>query len=528
MSKICGKLNIKYIECPKKRILVKPTLSKKITPLTPSSLNKTQIPSRLSCVNRSALKLQPQQLRIIEYMKTHRGILIYHSVGSGKTLTAITLSQCFLDQYPNKKVIVVCPASLVENFKKQMTYYKNIQYENNYRFYSIQGFVNAKKRKEIDCKDSMLIIDEAHNLKTSTSKIKNSKTGKIIEKGINSKHLIQCAEKSDKVVLMSATPMINDVKDLIPLYNMIRDLNEPKMVISTKNNNHSLYSVLYTKDRLLNLMRCKVSFFNAIDKNLFPESLEHEIFLQMTPSYQDKYDTLVNEKGLSTLAISHFGQVNIKSFYNGFRRAVNNLEGSNSPKVKWVVNKILTASENSKEKIIVFSHFLDAGNLAIIKALPKNIQEKCAYIKGNVSRKKRSEIVNKYNENHIQFLFISKAGGEGLDLKGTRQIIILEPSWNRSMEEQVIGRGIRYLSHSHLPLNERKVDIYRLYTIKKTDIKFQQIIQNENPNDTPPKFDPISNSVDMLMRYLQYHKEKKLIFFREQLINNSIENQICL
>ena len=460
-------------------------------------------------------------------MQNHRGILIYHTVGSGKTLTAITLSQCFLDENPHDKVIVICPASLVANFQKQMGYYKNIKHANNYHFFSIQSFVNAKKKGEIDCENSMLIIDEAHNLKTSHSKKESKKTGKVVEKGVNSKHVINCAEKAKKVVLLSATPIINDIKDLIPLYNMIREVDEPKMASTKKTSGNS---IKYSPEGLIQRMRCKVSFFDAVDKNFFPESIEHDVFLKMSPSFQKKYDELTVGKGLSKLAISHFGDVDIHKFYNGFRRAVNNLEGADSPKVKWVVKQMVDASPT--DKIIVFSHFLDAGNLAILNALPLNIQKRSAYIRGSVTKKKRAEIVNKYNNNELQFLFISKAGGEGLDLKETRKIIILEPSWNRALEEQVIGRGVRYMSHSALPIKDRKVDIYRLYNIKETDKKFQNIKQQQQKIQTqqkdPPIFDPIQNSIDMLMRYLQYYKERRLISVRKRLIKNSIENQICL
>ncbi len=518
MPALCNKLKIKYVKCP-------PSQKKMIQKKKALTLLFESTKQRGGCVARSALKLQPQQLKIIEYMQTHRGILIYHTVGSGKTLTAITLSQCFLDENPENKVIVVCPASLVANFQKQMGYYKNIKHAENYEFFSIQAFVNAKKKGEIDCQNSMLIIDEAHNLKTSYSKNESKKTGKVVEKGVNSKHLILCAEKAKKVVLLSATPIINDIKDLIPLYNMIRETDEPKIASSKKTSGGN--SIKYSAEGLIQRMRCKVSFFDAVDKNFFPESIEHEVFLRMSPSFQQKYDELVDEKGLSKLAITHFGDVDIHKFYNGFRRAVNNLEGADSPKVKWVVKQMEEASPT--DKMIVFSHFLDAGNLAVLKALPLNLQKRSAYIRGSVTKKKRAEIVNKYNNNEIQFLFISKAGGEGLDLKETRKIIILEPSWNRALEEQVIGRGVRYMSHSALPLKDRKVDIYRLYNIKQTDKKFQQFKQQiQTQQKEPPKFDPIQNSIDMLMRYLQYYKERKLVLFRKRLIKNAIENQICL
>ena len=75
------------------------------------------------------------------------------------------------------------------------------------------------------------------------------------------------------------------------------------------------------------------------------------------------------------------------------------------------------------------------------------------------------------------FYLLHKAGGEGLDLKGTRYVILLEKSWNRPNEEQIIGRAVRYKSHTHLPKEEQKVDVYHLIITKppasardKTDI----------------------------------------------------------
>ena len=59
------------------------------------------------------------------------------------------------------------------------------------------------------------------------------------------------------------------------------------------------------------------------------------------------------------------------------------------------------------------------------------------------------------NQNHVKNI-----GGEGLDLRGTKNVVILDPTWNETGLQQIIGRAIRYKSHSHLPPNERKVNVY--------------------------------------------------------------------
>lgn len=66
---------------------------------------------------------------------------------------------------------------------------------------------------------------------------------------------------------------------------------------------------------------------------------------------------------------------------------------------------------------------------------------------------------NKYGQ-HIQVLFITLAGAEGLSLKNIRMVNIMEPFWNMVKINQVIGRARRNFSHTGLPLEQRNVRIY--------------------------------------------------------------------
>ena len=64
------------------------------------------------------------------------------------------------------------------------------------------------------------------------------------------------------------------------------------------------------------------------------------------------------------------------------------------------------------------------------------------------------------NGSKVKVIIISKAGSEGLDFKAIRQIHILEPWFNMNRIEQIIGRGVRNLSHCALPFKKRNVQIY--------------------------------------------------------------------
>lgn len=60
----------------------------------------------------------------------------------------------------------------------------------------------------------------------------------------------------------------------------------------------------------------------------------------------------------------------------------------------------------------------------------------------------------------VRVVLITKAAAEGLDFKNIRQLHILEPWYNMNRAEQIIGRGVRNLSHCMLPFEERNVEIY--------------------------------------------------------------------
>ena len=87
---------------------------------------------------------------------------------------------------------------------------------------------------------------------------------------------------------------------------------------------------------------------------------------------------------------------------------------------------------------------------------PNNLED-IKYITGDDNR----------NGENVKVVLITKAGAEGLDFKNIRQIHILEPWYNMNRIEQMIGRGVRNLSHCKLPFEERNVEIYLYGTLPR-------------------------------------------------------------
>ena len=172
-------------------------------------------------------------------------------------------------------------------------------------------------------------------------------------------------------------------------------------------------------------------------------------------------------------------------------------ETSENPKMRYIIDNVKKWVKNN-EKIVIYSSFIEKG-VKILQDELNKLKIKNDKIIGEVSKIRRQEIVNTYNNNKINVLLISKAGGEGLDLKGTRRIIIFEPAFNKNVIEQAKARGIRYKSHEGL--KEKKVDVYYLYL------------------DKPKKLydDDMMESIDLLLKKHGDKKQLKLNKFMKDL-----------
>ena len=80
-----------------------------------------------------------------------------------------------------------------------------------------------------------------------------------------------------------------------------------------------------------------------------------------------------------------------------------------------------------------------------------------------------------FDGRHVKVVLISEAGSEGLDFKNIRQVHILDPWYNMSRIEQVIGRAVRNKSHCIFPLTQRNVEIYMHATHDGTELETADI-----------------------------------------------------
>jgi hypothetical protein len=161
------------------------------------------------------------------------------------------------------------------------------------------------------------------------------------------------------------------------------------------------------------------------------------------------------------------------------------------PKYSVKMAEICEQIRKSEGIVLIYSQFIDGGIVPMALALEEmglsrhnRIFNTNLFAKGDKSRedaingkyimitgdksispsndddvKYATDISNK-DGSKVKVILISKAGSEGIDFKYVRQIHVLEPWFNMNRIEQIIGRGVRNLSHCALPFKQRNVQIF--------------------------------------------------------------------
>lgn len=96
----------------------------------------------------------------------------------------------------------------------------------------------------------------------------------------------------------------------------------------------------------------------------------------------------------------------------------------------------------------------------------------------------------------------SRVSGEGINYKRLRYVHILDPWWNNTVHQQVIGRAVRNCSHASLPEKYRVVKVYRYAIDNTTDIDIYQSAERKMLNYSKLLRRIKMYSVDCIHNYL--------------------------
>jgi superfamily II DNA or RNA helicase len=421
-------------------------------------------------------ELQDHQKRVVEKIKEQPGLILAHGLGSGKTLSSIAMQDAL-----NLPATVIVPAALKENYLKEINKHLKNPKESKIDIESLQ---NIARKGQIESNNPILIVDEAHRLREP-----NSKGLKAVKKNLATKR-----------ILLTGSPFYNHPSDISSLINIAAD-NEilpsskkdfEKEYIKEEKISPSLIDSIFrnikpgikqivnpsNKENLKTILNKWVDYHKSSTKD-FPISKEEIHKIPMTEEQLKIYDSILDKappwvslKVKANLPPNKQESKQLNAYLSAARQISNTDEQfktkgePQSPKINEAYKKFKEElQKNPKTKALVYSNFLSAGIEPYKKLL---LKDKIPYgeFTGEMKQKERDKLVKDYNENKLNALLLSSAGGEGLDTKKTNIIQILDPHWNEEKIKQVIGRGVRYKSHEGLKPEEQKVNIQRFLAIR--------------------------------------------------------------
>jgi hypothetical protein len=244
------------------------------------------------CDPSNEFELSPVQRFVSRFLSAgspYNSALLYHGVGVGKTCAAISIAESYLEMFPRRKVIVVAPPNIQPNFRRTIFDIDNLKIASDENtpntqkgctgnFYLLRTGTEFEREKTVIAsrvrglidmryefmgyiqfgrsiekvrarggqeavrrmfEGRLILIDEAHNLRDvpgeseddnidsagGDEEVEDSKAGKRLTPSLLE---VLKVVHGTKLVLLTATPMYNNYREIIFLLNLLL-LNDKRL-----------------------------------------------------------------------------------------------------------------------------------------------------------------------------------------------------------------------------------------------------------------------------------------------------------
>lgn len=334
--------------------------------------------------------LTPSQTFLKNYISIdtpYNGLLLFHGTGVGKTCASISIAEQFIGHIKNNstskkknRILVLASPNVQESFRREIInidnfifnhghvdgctgtkYAKNISsfsdnkideykrsinnlIDENYEFKGYHKFANdvenienkavqnisetdtlkiekikKKKRKEY-YSNTVIIIDEAHSIKSDKSSIESKKVPQILENVIRDSENV-------KLILLSATPMLDSCREIIFLLNLLLlNDNRPKIdesdVFDSNNN-----LIEGGKELLLKKSKGYISYIRGQSTNfpyrIYPDINKdpHVLKISKLPKYKSNHELIPEKNRIKYLKL--VGSYMDEYQYNSYKHYLN-------------------------------------------------------------------------------------------------------------------------------------------------------------------------------------------------------------
>ena len=168
--------------------------------------------------------------RFTQYCRGSWGNILFHKVGTGKTLTSLLIALNSLTEEelanPAVKIYVVAPPAIFTNFTSDLTKYLpnwagRVDKFVDYDYPTLISDLN-KKKVSFDFTNSVVIFDEAHRL-LGRDVFNSAEAGSSVQKHpiLEDIFFISKINKAKKCIVMTGTPIQVDIADICRFLNFV-------------------------------------------------------------------------------------------------------------------------------------------------------------------------------------------------------------------------------------------------------------------------------------------------------------------
>ena len=455
------------------------------------NIENTEISEDIEIDKELETKLREYQKVGYRWLKAHEkykfGGILADDMGLGKTLQIIALLQSETKSKKQTTSIVVCPSTLVLNWKLEVE-----KWSNSIKVLIIQG-TSKERREKINQYEKYDLIITSYDLLKRDIDNYNEKIFKYIiadEAQYIKNALTQNAQalknlKGEIKFALTGTPIENSISELWSILDFIM----PGYLYNyNKFRNKFEEPILKYKDKeALERLKRLISplILRRVKKDVLTELPEKNITVMKNKMEKEQekiylsYLAQTKKEIREELKNSNFQKNKLKIFMLITRLRqicchpslfIENYKGK-SGKLEQCINLVIDAIE-SGHKILIFSTY--TSMFEIIEKEFKKLQIKYFKLIGNTPISKRIEMVDEFNNNdEIKVFLISlKAGGTGLNLTSADVVIHYDPWWNLSSENQATDRAYRIGQ-------KNSVQVYKLITSNSIEEKINEMQKNK-------------------------------------------------
>ncbi|NCP85061.1 MAG: DEAD/DEAH box helicase, partial [Bacteroidetes bacterium] len=418
-------------------------------------------------------ELRPYQSRGYSWMYRNAqigfGSVIADDMGLGKTLQVITTLLKYKEDgfFNDKKALVVVPTGLLSNWEVETqkfapTLRTHIFHGTNRKMdadfdvmLTTYGIVRSEAANLKKHKWQTLIIDEAQNIKNSATA--QSKAIKSIG--------------ADHFIAMSGTPVENRLSELWSILDFSNRgiLGNAKDFHEKFGSPIEIFNDVAAAEKLKKVTAPFLMRRLKSDKSIIsdlPDKIEMDCFATLTKVQASLYEKTLEEamnqidgidssdkKGLFVrqgLVLQMI--LALKQICNHPTQFLKNniLDASLSGKLDLLFDK-LDSIVDSNEKVLLFTQFKEMGTL-LQHFITQRYKESPLFYHGGCSVEQRKEMVNSFQMNHADKIFILslKAAGTGLNLTAANHVIHYDLWWNPAVEAQATDRAYRIGQKSNI------------------------------------------------------------------------------